>query len=59
MDDDAAVRAALLEAREAGDITIGQYLNELKKLRQCFQVNFQEISRKFAIELPEMVSRNL
>ena len=33
MDDDAAIRAALLEAREAGDITITQYLNELKNLR--------------------------
>ena len=36
MDDVAAVRAALSEAREAGDITVAQYLNELKKLRQAY-----------------------
>ena len=30
MDDDAAIRAALLEAREAGDITITQYLSSFQ-----------------------------
>ena len=37
MDDDAAIRAALLEVREAGDITITQYLAASRRRRAAGQ----------------------
>ena len=36
MSDNAALRTALQEARKAGDISLGEYLADLRKLRDGF-----------------------